>query len=192
MIHDWGSALGFDWASGHPESVRGLAYMEAILRPPGPENPAVQPTGIFARLRSPDGERMVLEDNVFVDKMLLAEVGLYLSDEDRAEYRRPFLEPGESRRPTLTWPRELCFGGEPEENCEIIRRYSAWLANSGIPKLFIRSEPGAIFRVKPLLKFARSLPNQKEVTVFGGHFVQEISGDAIGRALADWLPTLPA
>ncbi len=192
VIHDWGSALGFDWASRHPESIRGLAYMEAILRPPGPENREIRPSGIFARLRSPAGEQMILDDNVFVEKMFLAEVGLYLSAEDRAEYRRPYLEPGESRRPTLTWPRELCIGGEPEENCEIIRRYSAWLASTDIPKLFVRSEPGAIFRVKPLLQFARSLKNQKEVTVFGGHFVQEISGDAIGRALADWLPTLSA
>jgi haloalkane dehalogenase len=133
---------------------------------------------------------MVLEDNMFVERLFLGELDLYLSEEDKTEYRRPFLEPGESRRPTLTWPREIVIAGDPPANDEIIRTYSAWLAETEIPKLFIRSHPGAIMQVKPLLTFARSLKNQQEVRVFGGHFVQEVSGDAIGRALARWIPTL--
>lgn len=122
--------------------------------------------------------------------MFLREVGLYLSEEDKAEYRRPYLEPGESRRPTLTWPREVPIGGDPAVNARIIDTYSAWLAESAVPKLFIQAVPGLIFGVDELRRFARSLPNQKIVQVYGRHFVQEVSGDAIGRALGEWIPTL--
>lgn len=227
VIHDWGSALGFEKARHHPESIKGIAYMEAIMRPtmsalpaaegqgrpgggggppPGttrrgggggpPQGTRVQDTGgggdMFSRLRSDEGEEMVLENNMFVDDMLIGTAGYYMSEEDKAEYRRPYLEAGESRRPTLTWPRELPLGGEPKRNDDVVADYSRWLAeeSQGIPKLFVRAEPGAIFRNPFLLQFARTIPNQKEVTVYGGHFVQEISGDAIGRAIAEWLPTL--
>ncbi len=115
-----------------------------------------------------------------------------MSEEDKAEFRRGYEEPGEGRRPTLTWPRELPLGGEPKRNDTIIAKYSAWLVNEShdIPKLFIRANPGAIFRNPFMLEFARTIPNQKEVMVYGSHFVQEVSGDAIGRAIAEWIPTL--
>jgi haloalkane dehalogenase len=190
VIHDWGSALGFNWAYLNPDSVKGIAYMEALMRPPGLGPDETRPSPMFITLRSEKGEKMVLEDNMFVERLFLGELDLYLSEEDKTEYRRPFLEPGESRRPTLTWPREIVIAGDPPANDEIIRTYSAWLAETEIPKLFIRSHPGAIMQVKPLLTFARSLKNQQEVRVFGGHFVQEVSGDAIGRALTRWIPTL--
>jgi haloalkane dehalogenase len=167
--------------------VKGIAYMEALMTAPDREN--VTPTKFFQVMRSEQGDKAVLEDNMFI-KLFLGEVGLYLSEEDKAEYRRPYLEPGESRRPTLTWPREVPFGDDPAVNAEIMRSYSAWLAESDVPKLFIQAVPGIIFGVAEMRRFARSLPNQKIVQVYGGHFVQEISGDAIGRALAEWIPSL--
>jgi haloalkane dehalogenase len=187
VIHDWGSAVGFNWSQLYPDKVKGIAYMEALMTAPDREN--VTPTKFFQVMRSEQGDKAVLEDNMFI-KLFLGEVGLYLSEEDKAEYRRPYLEPGESRRPTLTWPREVPFGDDPAVNAEIMRSYSAWLAESDVPKLFIQAVPGIIFGVAEMRRFARSLPNQKIVQVYGGHFVQEISGDAIGRALAEWIPSL--
>lgn len=187
VIHDWGSAIGFNWAQLNPEKVKGIAYMEALMTAPEREN--VTPTKFFQVMRSERGDKAVLEDNMFI-KLFLGEVGLYLSEEDKAEYRRPYLEPGESRRPTLTWPREVPFGDNPAVNAEIMRSYSAWLTESDVPKLFIQAVPGIIFGVAEMRRFARSLPNQKIVQVYGGHFVQEISGDAIGRALLEWIPSL--
>jgi haloalkane dehalogenase len=188
VIHDWGSALGFNWAQQHPDKVKGIAYMEALLYPPGRDD--AEPTKFFQTLRSDKGEKVILEDNLFLT-MFLQEVGLYLSEEDKAEYLRPYLEPGESRRPTLTWPREVPIGGQPPGNVAIAKAYTQWLAESDVPKLFIQAVPGIIFSVDELRRFARSLPNQKIVQVYGGHFLQEISGDAIGRALAEWIPSLP-
>jgi len=189
VIHDWGSAMGFNWAQLNPDKVKGIAYMESLLRPPERDDANTTPSKFFQVLRSERGDKAVLEDNMFIT-MFLKEVGLYLTEEDKAEYMRPYLEPGESRRPTLTWPREVPFGNDPAANAEIISSYSAWLAESEVPKLFIQAVPGIIFSVPELRKFARSLPNQKIVQVYGGHFVQEISGDAIGRALLEWIPTL--
>ena len=189
VIHDWGSAMGFSWAMRFPERVRGIAYMEAIVRPPDmQEQPATG--GFFERLRSSAGEQMVLEDNMFVERLLLGGLKYYLSEEERAEYRRPYEQPGESRRPTLTWPRELPLSGEPRVNDEIIKEYSIWLKSTPIPKLFVRAEPGAIFRAPAMLDYVRSFANQTEVMVYGGHFLQEVSPDAIGRALAEWLATI--
>jgi haloalkane dehalogenase len=187
VIHDWGSAMGFNWAQLNQDKVKGIAYMEALLNPPNRKD--ATPSKFFQVLRSERGDKAILEDNMFIT-MFLQEVGLYLTEEDKAEYMRPFLEPGESRRPTLTWPREVPYGNDPAVNAEIISAYSAWLTESEVPKLFIQAVPGIIFSVPELRKFARSLPNQKIVQVYGGHFVQEISGDAIGRALLEWLPSL--
>ncbi len=190
VIHDWGSAVGFSWAQQNPERVRGIAYSEAILR--HPETPRPEPTeGPFSIFRSPAGEQAVLEENMFVERMFVGSIENYLSAEDLAEFRRPYLEPGESRRPTLTWPRELPLGGQPAINDELVLSYTEWLTeDSTIPKLFIRAEPGAIFARPETLALARSFPNQREVMVYGAHFVQEVSPDAIGRALASWIPTL--
>jgi len=189
VIHDWGSAMGFDWAYQHPDRVRGIAYMEALLRAPDRDDENVTPSKFFQVLRSERGEKAILEDNMFIN-IFLREVGLYLSEADKAEYRRPYLKPGESRRPTLEWPREVPFGRDPAVNADIITRYSNWLVESEVPKLFIQAVPGIIFSVDELRRFARSLPKQKIVQVYGGHFVQEVSGHAIGRALRDWIPSL--
>ena len=186
VVHDWGSALGFDWARQHPDAVKGICYMEAIVRPIGswdewPENAR----GVFQGFRSEAGEEMVLEKNLFVEGVLPNAIIRDLSPEEHDEYRRPFVEPGESRRPTLTWPRQIPIAGEPADVVAIVAGYAEWLATSPIPKLFVNAQPGAIL-TGAQREFCRTWPNQTEVTVSGTHFVQEDSSDEIGAALADW------
>jgi len=187
VVHDWGSALGFDWAMRNERRVRGLCYMEAIILPQGRFAGPQTMSPMFDRLRSGEGEEMVLDNNFFVEQVLFGDAGEYLTEAEKDEYRRPYLEPGESRRPTLTWPREVPINGEPEDTHEIVTEYSQWLAQTDLPKLFVHAVPGAIFRNENVLAYARSFSNQTEVEVPGGHFVQERSGDAIGRQLAEWL-----
>lgn len=191
VVHDWGSGIGFSWAQGNTDRMRGIAYMEAILRPPEfPPNP--EPTGgPFATFRSPAGEEAVLENNVFVEQLLIGGLEHYLSEADKAEYRRPYLEPGEARRPTLAWPRELPMGGEPADTEALVKSYTEWLQNdTRVPKLFVRANPGAIFSSSMMLEYLRGFGNQTEVMVYGSHYVQEVSPHAIGRALAEWITTL--
>ncbi len=186
VIHDWGSGLGFDWAHRHADAVRGIAYMEAIVMGVPPLDVWPEPfKSVFGQLRSPAGEAMVLEQNLFIEQILPSSVIRTLSEEEMANYRRPYLEPGESRRPTLTWPREIPFGGTPADVAEIIEAYVAWLQTSPIPKLFINAEPGVIITDKQRA-FCRTWPNQTEVTVKGIHFIQEDSPDDIGAAIAQW------
>ena len=186
VVHDWGSALGFDWANRHRDAIAGIAYMEAIVRPVTWDEWPERARGIFQGLRSPAGEEMVLDKNLFVEAILPASVLRALTDEEMAEYRRPFAEPGETRRPTLTWPRQIPIDGEPAEVVEIVSAYADWLATSEVPKLLVVAEPGAILTGAPL-DFCRRWPNQDEVTVAGNHFVQEDSPDEIGEAIADWV-----
>jgi haloalkane dehalogenase len=192
VVHDWGSALGITWAKAHPERIRGLAFMEAILEAPGKPTPA-QPVGSsFDIMRSPKGEQFILQENNFIE-YFVKQHELYMTPEDAAEYRRPFLEPGESRRPTLSWPRQLPLGGEPKDMYERVLEYSKWLADDRrIPKLFIQAVPGALLSSDDKLEFVRGFKKQTEVTVFGRHWVQEVSPAAIGRALAGWLTSLAA
>ena len=189
VLHDWGSALGFHWANRHPERVKGLVYMEAIVQPMTWEDWPEAARQVFQGFRSPSGEEMVLEKNIFVERVLPGSVLRGLTDEEMEVYRRPYLNPGESRRPTLTWPREIPIDGEPADVVEVVSDYGDWLANSDVPKLFINAEPGAIL-TGPQREFCRSWPNQREVTVKGIHFIQEDSPAEIGRAIADWRRTL--
>ncbi len=186
VVHDWGSALGFDWARRHSDAVAGIAYMEAIVRPVTWEEWPDAARQVFQGFRSPAGESMVLDKNVFVERVLPGSILRDLTDAEMAEYRRPFIEPGESRRPTLTWPRQIPIGGEPADVVAIAGDYATWLAQTPIPKLLIVAEPGAILRGAQL-DFARSWPNQDEVTVAGNHFLQEDSPDEIGAAISAWM-----
>jgi haloalkane dehalogenase len=185
VVHDWGSALGFHWAHRHPDRVAGIAYMEAIVREVSWEDWPPAATEIFQAFRSPAGEEMILEKNLFVEAVLPSSILRDLGDDEMNEYRRPFSEPGEGRRPTLRWPRELPIEGEPAEVVELVRDYGEFLAASEIPKLFIDADPGAILTGSQR-DFCRSWPNQREETVPGLHFVQEDSGAEIGRLVADW------
>jgi haloalkane dehalogenase len=186
VVHDWGSALGFDWANNHRERVRGIAYMEAIVRPiAGWEEWSAAATPVFQGFRSDKGEQMILDRNLFVERVLPGSVLRKLSDAEMAEYRKPFLE-REDRWPTLTWPRQIPIAGEPADVVEIAAAYSQWMAANDVPKLFVNAEPGAIL-IGVLRDFCRTWRNQTEVTVPGSHFIQEDSGAAIGRAIADWM-----
>lgn len=188
VIHDWGSALGFDWANRHREAVKGIAYMEAIMGTQYWDHwDKFGMRHALQGLRSEKGEEMVLRDNFFIEKILPGAILRKMSDEDMAEYRRPFAEPGEGRRPTLTWPRQIPIEGEPADVTAIVTAYADWLKTSHIPKLFLRAEPGGILAHGPVLDLARSLPAQTEVTISGLHFVQEDSPDEIGRAVAGWM-----
>ena len=186
VVHDWGSALGFDWANQHRDRVRGIAYMEGIPRPvAGWEEWSKAATPIFQGFRSEKGEEMILERNVFVERVLPGSVLRKLTEAEMAEYRKPFLK-REDRWPTLTWPRQIPIAGEPADVVQIAADYSRWMAENDLPKLFVNAEPGAIL-VGPVRDFCRTWKNQTEVTVPGSHFIQEDSGPAIGRAVAEWM-----
>ena len=190
VIHDWGSGLGFHWAHQHPDAIKGIAFMEAVVGPI--PNWDAFPEGareLFQAFRSPAGEQLILEDNVFVEEVLPNSVIRDLSDAEMAEYKRPFLNSGEDRRPTLTWPRQIPIAGEPANVVQIVTDYSQWLTQTDIPKLFVNAEPGILIagEVKDIV---RSWPNITEVTVPGLHFVQEDSPDLIGEALQSWYSKL--
>jgi haloalkane dehalogenase len=186
VLHDWGSALGFEWARKHPGRVAGIAYMEAIVTPvtwaDWPENAR----RAFQGFRSPGGEDMILAKNMFVERVLPGSVLRKMSEEEMAEYRRPFTSPGEDRRPTLSWPRQIPIEGEPADVVAVVDDYARWLATSDMPKLFINAEPGSIL-VGRQREVCRAWPNQTEVTVSGLHFIQEDSPHDIGRAVADFV-----
>lgn len=186
VVHDWGSALGFDWARRHPDRVAGIAYMEAIVRPlSGWDEWNEQATPIFQGLRSDKGENLILERNLFVERILPGSVMRDLTDEEMTEYRRPFTKP-EDRWPTLTWPRNIPIGGEPAGVVERVQGYADWLSQSSVPKLFVDADPGAIL-IGAQRKFCRGWPNQREVRVAGNHFLQEDSAAEIGRAVASFI-----
>jgi len=186
VIHDWGSALGFEWARRHPERVAGIAYMEAIVTPLTWADWPERARGAFQGFRSVGGEDMILAKNMFVERILPGSILRKLTDEEMAEYRRPFTAPGEDRRPTLTWPRQIPIAGTPADVVAVVEDYSRWLAGNNVPKLFINAEPGSIL-VGRQREVCRRWPNQTELTVRGLHFVQEDSPDEIGGAVADFV-----
>jgi haloalkane dehalogenase len=189
VVHDWGSALGFHWARRNSAAVKGIAYMEAIVRPLKWSEFSEQARPLFQAMRSPAGEDLILQRNTFVERILPGSVMRTLTGPEMDAYRRPFLVPGESRRPTLTWPRQIPLDGEPADVAALVNEYAGWLSQSPVPKLFINAEPGAIL-IGAQREFCRRWPNQREVTVKGIHFVQEDSPHEIGAAIAGWYRTL--
>ena len=189
VVHDWGSALGFDWANRHRPATRGIAYMEALVRPVTWAEWPEAARRVFQGFRSDAGEGMVLENNVFVERVLPGSILRALTEAEIAVYRAPYTEPGESRRPTLTWPREIPIDGEPADVTRIVRDYAEWMAANDLPKLFVNADPGAIL-TGPQREFCRGWKNQQEVTVRGRHFVQEDAPDEIGQAVAAFVQRL--
>ena len=190
VIHDWGSALGFNWCYHNPDSIKGIAYMEAIVKEMTWEDWRDEAKGIFQGFRSDAGESLVLEKNYFVERVLPGSIIRRLSDEEIEEYRRPFINPGEDRRPTLSWPREIPIEGQPANVCEIVNQYAEWMQTNDLPKLFINAEPGAITTGR-IRDYCRSWKNQTEITVKGVHFIQEDSPDDIGKAISTWYKNIP-
>ncbi|MFI6977680.1 haloalkane dehalogenase [Embleya sp. NPDC050154] len=185
VLHDWGSALGFDWARRHADRVRAIAYMEAIVQPrlwsdfpPGRDT-------LFRAMRSDQGEQLVLEENFFIETVLPKSILRTLDETEMDAYRAPF-RTRESRVPTLVFPRELPIDGTPADVANTVEEYGRWLAHSPVPKLLITAEPGAIL-VGRALEFARSWPRQSEVTVAGSHYVQEDSPHEIGAAIREFV-----
>lgn len=188
VLHDWGSALGFHRACRYSSSVEGVAYMEAIVQPRRWDDFPAGRDAMFRALRGPEGERMVMEQNFFVETILPKSIMRRLSDDEMAAYRAPFSDPAK-RRQTLVWPRELPIEGEPADVVAAVLEYGAWLAASAVPKLFISADPGALV-VGRAREFCRSWPNQDEVTVGGIHFVQEDAPAEIGAALRTFVGRL--
>ncbi len=185
VVHDWGSGLGFDWSFRNEDRVAGIAYMEAIVTTVTWKDWPESARRAFQGLRSDHGESMVLEKNFFVERILPSSILRELTDEEMAAYRKPFAEPGEGRRPTLTWPREIPIEGEPDDVHEIVESYSAWMGTNNIPKLFVNADPGSILTGRQR-DMARSWRNQTQVKVSGVHFIQEDSADEIGLAIRVW------
>ena len=186
VLQDWGSVLGFDWANQHRDRVRGIAFMDGIVTPRTSSDVPSDFREVLERLRSPEGERMVLQQNLFVETVLPSGIQRRLSEEEMDHYRAPFANPGEDRRPTLSWPRNIPIDGEPADVVAVVNDYRSWLAKSDIPKLFINAEPGFIVRGR-IRELIRTWPNLTEVTVSGIQYVQEDSPDEIGTAIAEFV-----
>jgi haloalkane dehalogenase len=185
VVHDWGSGLGFDWANRNRDRVKGIAYMEAIVGPVTWDAWPAAARPIFEAMRSPAGEGIVLEKNVFVERILPSSIIRDLTEEEMGVYRAPYVDGGERRRPTLTWPREIPIDGDPADVYDIVVAYGKWLETGDVPKLFINAEPGSIL-TGPQREYCRSWANQTEVTVPGFHFIQEDSPNEIGEAIRNW------
>lgn len=189
VLHDWGSAFGFNWANNHRSAVKAIAYMEALVKPYSDWSDWDEGAAkFFQAMRSGAGEHLVLERNLFIEKILPSSIIRQLTDDEMEEYRRPFKNEID-RWPMLTWPRSIPVGGEPKNTHKIIGDYSNWMAANDVPKLFVNAEPGAIL-TGAQRDYARSWKNQHEVTVKGIHFMQEDSGPEIGKAIANWLPNI--
>ena len=189
IIHDWGSAMGFQFARENPNRIKSITYMEAIVMPLTWDQWPDPATKIFGLFRSEAGEELVLEKNFFVERILLADSSTGYTEEEKSEYIRPFMNPGEDRRPTLTWPRQIPLDGEPSKVVEEVRLNAEFHKESDIPKLFVNADPGSIL-VGDQREFARSWRNQTEITVSGNHFIQEDSSEEIGSALRNFVENL--
>ena len=188
VLHDWGGPLGFDWAHRHRDRIKGIAYMETLVLPLQWEDWPEIRRDLFKQFRSPAGEDLVLEDNFFIETIQTRMVG-DLPEAVMDSYRAPYLEPGESRRPTLTFTRECPIGGEPKDVIAMVNRVGQWLSTSDVPKLFINAYPGSILTGRQR-DFCRTWPNQSEKTVLGIHYIQEDSPFQIGEAIADFLKSM--
>ena len=189
IIHDWGSAMGFQFARENQNRIKSITYMEAIVMPLTWDQWPDPATKIFGLFRSEAGEELILEKNFFVERILLADSSTGYTEEEKSEYIRPFMNPGEDRRPTLTWPRQIPLDGEPREVVEEVRLNAEFHKESDIPKLFINADPGSIL-IGDQREFARTWKNQTEITVSGNHFIQEDSSEEIGFALKNFVESL--
>jgi haloalkane dehalogenase len=186
VLDDWGAVLGFDWARQNSQRVQGIVHMEAIAAPLIWSDIPQYGHPLFKALRSPEGERMVLQENIFIEKILPQAVIRQLTNEELNHYRSPFRNSGEDRRPMLSWPRSLPIDGEPAETAEVVSKNCSWLAQSDVPKLFINGEPGTLARGR-LREIIRRWPNQTEVTVKGRKLLEEDSPDEMAAAMADFI-----
>jgi haloalkane dehalogenase len=191
VLHDWGGALGFDWANENRDRVAGIAYMESVAVPMDWSDFPDDQIPLLRGFRSSEGETLILENNMFVEGVLPNLILRTLSHEEMDHYRQPFLRAGEDRRPTLSWPRDIPISGQPADVVADVEEFGAWVAGAGVPKLLISAEPGLIQSGR-VLDVVRGWANQAEVTVPGLHFIQEDSPDEIGKAVASFVRTIRA
>ena len=187
VIHDWGSALGIYWARRHPERVAAIAMMEAVVEAIGWSEFPEPFVPLFQAFRTPGvGEKLILEENQFIEKVLPGAILRKLSAEEMESYRAPFLDP-QTRKPMLAWPRQLPIGGEPKDVVEIIAAGTRWLGEHAVPKLLLTFEPGALITERAA-RWCKSRMRDLEVQKIGPglHFVQEDHPEAIGIAVRDW------
>ncbi len=189
VIHDWGCGLGLKFARLHPEIISSITFMEGITVPLKWEQWPEAGTKIFKLFRSEVGEELILDKNIFVERILFADPITPMSNETKEEYLRPFLNPGEDRRPTLTFPRNIPLDGEPNDTYVEINKNAEFHKNSNIPKLFINADPGFLL-VGSQRDEVRNWNNLKEVTVKGNHFIQEDSPDEITAHIKDFINNL--
>jgi haloalkane dehalogenase len=189
VIHDWGSAMGFQYARENSDRIKSITFMEAIVMPLSWDQWPENARNIFQLMRSEAGEEIVLEKNIFVERILLNDSANGFTDEERNEYIRPFKNPGEDRRPTLTWPRQIPIDGSPQAVIDEVTKNGEFHKDSKIPKLFINADPGSIL-IGEQRDFVRSWTNLRELTVKGNHFIQEHSPKEIGEALKNFLTSI--
>lgn len=188
IVHDWGSVLGIDWARRHAAAVRGIAHMEALVASARSDTMPSSQLAVLTNLRSPQGEREVLEDNRFIEFNLPRGIQRQLTDKEMAEYRRPFDRPGECRRPTLTWPRQLPIDGDPRDVTSVMASNDEWMQVSHIPKLYVKADPGT--HSPEMMAICRKWAKQTEVSVNGIHYPQEDAPTDVANALCAWLAGL--
>lgn len=188
VVHDWGGPLGFHWAMRNQARVKAIVFMETFVVSQNDANTPAFAMQFFSRFRTLEAELDVLANNTFVETVLLRQFP-NMAEEDRAEYRRPFAEPGEARRPTLEWPRQVPINGDPADVHEATLQFLGFMSETQIPKLFIRADPGALI-LGGRERIPRAWPRVTEAVVPGRHFLPEESGDEIGRIGATWLAAL--
>ena len=188
--HDWGAVIAIHWARLHPERVKGIAFMETFLEPLETGKTPDFAINWFANWRTPEMERAVLDSNRFVEQVLFGDAGKYLTEKDKEEYRKPFVNAGEERLPTLIWPRQVSIDKDPLLTHNVLLGNMEFMATTQIPKLFINADPGALLSVEQRRAVIRKWPNLKEVKVKGHHFIQESSPDEIGLFLKEWMKEL--
>lgn len=185
VLHDWGGSLGFEWASRNAAKVKGIVFMETFIVSQNAQNTPPQISGWFKNFHTPEREKEVLENNFFVEQVLLRQFPK-MAEEDKAEYRRPFLRSGEDRRPTITFPREVPLDGEPKEVHDRVSDHLEWMSKNEIPKLFVKGEPGGLIQ-GGRERVCRAWRNLSEISVKGNHYLPEESPNEIGKGIANWM-----
>lgn len=186
VMHDWGAQLGLTWGNANRDRLKAIAYFQGVMGDFKWDFWPEAVADLMRKFRGPEGEKLVLEDNFFVEKILPAMVKRSLPQEVWNEYRRPYRTPGEDRRPTLTWPREIPIEGDPADVLAVCERNNTWLKQSSLPKLLIHTNPPTVLMAH-ILDEVRTFPNQEEVTISGLHYVHEDHPHEIGEAIAEWL-----
>ena len=188
VVHDWGSALGFNYAMQHEDNVKGIAFMEALLMPLTWDVFSDEFENIFQTFRTPGaGYDLIVNKNFFVEQILPGGILRNLTEEEMNQYREPY-KIAESRKPVWVWPNEIPIDGKPADVHKIVTDYNIWLQETELPKILFFADPGAITNASVVDWSEANLKNLETVDLGQGiHYLQEDHPEAIGRALANWI-----